>query len=244
MQQRRDECYQINLATVEIEINLIGAYKQPATMFDIRVRNIAVKILPLSNETDLLVRVAEGDEKAFGTIFHHYRSRIYSYAFHLSGSSGQSDELVQEVFLKVWLNRDKIPHVLRFDNWLFTIARNQVFDMLKGMAKEATARRQMAELLDPDNTGNAVEDRILTKENEERLQQALDRLSPRQKLIFTLSRHQGLKHDEIASRLHISRHTVKTHLVQALKTLRDVLHFHSEVLLPLCIGMIEYLLQK
>ena len=116
-----------------------------------------------------------------------------------------------------------------------------LFDL---MAKEATARRQMAALLDPDNTGNSIEDRILSKENEERLQQALDRLSPRQKLIFTLSRHQGLKHEEIASRLHISRHTVKTHLVQALKTLRNVLHFHSQVLLPLCIGMIEYLLQK
>jgi RNA polymerase sigma-70 factor (ECF subfamily) len=212
-------------------------------MFDTGIRNIAVKTLPLSNETDLLVRVAEGDEVAFATIFHHYRSRIYSYAFHLSGSGGQSDELVQEVFLKIWLNRDKIPHVLRFDNWLFAIARNQVFDMLKGMAKEATARRQMADLLDPgnNNTGNCVEDRIFSKENEARLQQALDRLPPRQKQIFTLSRHLGMKHEEIASRLHISRHTVKTHLVQALKTLRDVLHFHPEFLLPLCTGVIEYL---
>lgn len=213
-------------------------------MFTTQIRNIAVKTLPLSNETDLLVRVAEGDEKAFGTIFHHYRSRIYSYAFHLSGSSGQSDELVQEVFLKVWLNRDKIPHVLRFDNWLFTIARNQIFDMLKGMAKELTARRQMAELLDPDNTGNSIDDRILSKENEVRLRQALDRLSPRQKLIFTLSRHQGLKHEEIASRLHISRHTVKTHLVHALRTLRSVLHFHSEILLPLIAGAILYILRR
>src|ERR1700751_838380 len=105
-------------------------------MFTTQIQNIAVKTLPLSNETDLLARVAQGDEKAFGTIFHHYRSRIYSYAFHLSGSSGHSDELVQEVFLKVWLNRDKIPHVLRFDNWLFTIARNQVFDMLKEWLKK------------------------------------------------------------------------------------------------------------
>ena len=209
-------------------------------MFDTRFRNIAAKTLPLTNENDLLVRIAEGDEKAFGTIFHHYRHRIYSYAFHLSGSSGQSDELVQEVFVKVWLNRDKIPHLLRFDNWLFTIARNQVFDMLKGMAKEASARRQMADLLDPES--NCVEDQVLSKENEERLQQALDRLSPRQRLIFTLSRHQGMKHEEIASHLRISRHTVKTHLVQALKTLRDVLHFHSEILLPVCIGMMQYFL--
>jgi RNA polymerase sigma-70 factor (ECF subfamily) len=190
-------------------------------MFDISSRNSAVRTLPLPNENDLLARVAEGDEKAFALIFHHYRHKIYSYAYHISGSSAQADELVQDVFLKVWLYRDKIPHILRFDNWLFTIARNQVFDMLKSMAREASLRRQMAGLLDP--AVNPVEDRMLTRENEEQLQRALDKLSPRQKLIFTLSRNEGLKHEEIASQLHISRHTVKTHLVQALKTLRNLL---------------------
>jgi RNA polymerase sigma-70 factor (ECF subfamily) len=190
-------------------------------MFDISSQNSAFRTLPLPNEIDLLARVAEGDEKAFALIFHHYRRRIYSYTYHISGSSVQADELVQDVFLKVWLYRDKIPHILRFDNWLFTIARNQVFDMLKSMAREASLRRQMAGLPGPDS--NPVEDRMLTRENEEQLQRALDKLSPRQKQIFTLSRNEGLKHEEIASQLHISRHTVKTHLVQALKTLRNLL---------------------
>lgn len=193
-------------------------------------QNIAVKTLPLTNENDLLARVAEGDQKAFGIIFHFYRRKIYSYAFHLSGDAAQADELVQEVFLKVWLHRAKIPHVLRFDNWLFTIARNQVFDMLKKMAREASFRRQMVDLLDPEV--NPVEDRLLSRENELRLQQALDQLPPRQKLIFTLSRHQGMKHEEIATQLRISRHTVKTHLVQALKTLRILLHFPADGWLP------------
>lgn len=200
-----------------------------AIMFDTSVQNTAVKTLPLPNENELLAKVAAGDDKAFGTIFHHYRRKIYAYAFHVSGSSGQADELVQEVFLKVWLNRDKITHILRFDNWLFTIARNQVFDMLKSIAKEASLRRRMEGL--PVADANPVEDGVLHKENEEQLQQALDRLPPRQKLIFTLSRHEGMKHEEIASHLQISRHTVKTHLVQALKTLRATLHFHSDLFL-------------
>jgi len=92
----------------------------------------------------------------------------------------------------------------------------------------------MAHLLDPE--ANIVEDQILTKENERRLQLALDHLSPQQKLIFTLSRHQGMKHEEIASRLNISRNTVKTHLVHALKTLRDLLHFHSDSALLLLLS--------
>lgn len=200
-------------------VNLIRA---PTTcnMFD-SDRNIAVRTLSLPNENDLLARIAQGDEAAFGVVFHHYQKKIYSYTFHLTGSKGLAEELVQDVFLKVWQHRTTLPGLLRFDNWLFTIARNKVFDLLKTMAKEVAFRRQMAVMLDP--ASNAVDDSIFARENEERLQKALDCLPPRQKQIFTLSRHQGLKHDEIAARLHISRHTVKTHLVQALRTLRDLL---------------------
>jgi RNA polymerase sigma-70 factor (ECF subfamily) len=205
-------------------------------------QNIAVKTLPLTNENELLARVAEGDERAFGVIFHHYRSKIYSYAFHLSGDTAQADELVQEVFLKVWLNRDKIPHVLRFDNYLFTIARNQVFDMLKKMARESEFRQQMAGLL--ESGSNPVEDQLLSRENELRLRQALDQLPPRQRLIFTLSRHQGMKHEEIADHLHISRHTVKTHLVQALKTLRTLLRFPSDGWLPTLLLMLTEIFRR
>jgi RNA polymerase sigma-70 factor (ECF subfamily) len=234
---------EINLAGVEIKIILVSAYKQTCkVMFDTSIQNIVVKTLPLTNENELLALVAEGDEKAFGTLFHHYRPRIYSYAFHLFGNSGLADELIQEVFLKVWLSRDKLRGILKFDSWLFIIARNQVFDTLKQLAKETTARKQMASFLETNgNIGNIVEDQLLIKENEERLQDALERLSPQQKLIFTLSRHQGLKHEEIASRLNISRNTVKTHLVHALRTLRDLLHFQSDGLLPVFI-LLHFLL--
>src|SRR5882757_232877 len=123
-------------------------------MFD----TTTIRTLPLPNETDLLTRVAEGDEKAFEKIFHHYRPKIYSYAFHLFRNIGLADELVQEVFLKVWLNRDKLPHLLKFESWVFIIARNQVFDTLKTLAKEASALKQMAHLLDPE--ANLVEDQF------------------------------------------------------------------------------------
>jgi len=210
-------------------------------MFDTNIQNIVVKTLPLSNLNELLSLVADGDEKAFGTLFHHYRPGIYSYSFHLLGNSGLADELIQEVFLKVWLNREKLRDIVKFDAWLFIIARNQVFDSLKQLAKETTARRQMASFL--VTNGNIVEDQLLSKENEERLHHALDRLSPQQKLVFTLSRHQGLKHEEIAHRLNISRNTVKTHLVHALRTLRDTLHFQSDGLLPVFI-LLHFLLSK
>lgn len=197
-------------------------------MFDTNIPD-TVKTLLLPNETDLLALVANGDEKAFATLFHHYRPKIYSYAFHLFRNIGLADELVQEVFLKVWLNRNKLPHILKFESWIFIITRNQVFDTLKQIAREATARKQMAHFLDPE--ADLVEDHILTKENEARLQNALNHLSPQQKLIFTLSRQEGMKHEEIATQLNISRNTVKTHLVHALKTLKDILYLSESAML-------------
>src|SRR5579859_4280748 len=98
---------------------------------------------PLQNEERLLALITLGDEKAFGTVFHHYRQKIYNYACHLLDDRDKADELVQEVFLKVWLLRDKIPTITKFDAWLFTIARNRVFDMLKMLSRELTAREQM-----------------------------------------------------------------------------------------------------
>ena len=78
-------------------------------MFDTNIPDTTIRTLPLPDETDLLARVAEGNDRAFETIFHHYRPKIYSYAYQLFGNIQMADELVQEVFLKVWLNRDKLP---------------------------------------------------------------------------------------------------------------------------------------
>src|SRR3569833_308441 len=126
----------LNLVSSEIEIILVCASAHPVSMFDTNIPDTAVKTLSLPNETDLLALVAEGNEKAFGLLFHHYRPRIYSYAFHLFRNINLADELVQDVFLKVWLNRDKLPHILKFESWVFIITRNQVFDTLKLLARE------------------------------------------------------------------------------------------------------------
>jgi RNA polymerase sigma-70 factor (ECF subfamily) len=174
----------------------------------------------------LLTKIAAGDEKAFGIVFHHYRKRIYAYAFHLFENKEMADELVQDVFLKLWLSRDKIPGIVKFDAWLFIIARNRIFDTLKLLSREIVINAQIEGGLLPDP--NTVENQLIDKENEALLNQALGRLSPQQKLIFTLSRNQGMKHEEIASRLNISRNTVKTHLVHALKVLRAALPLHSD----------------
>lgn len=179
----------------------------------------------LHNERALLLRVAHGDEMSFRVVYDHYRKRIYAFALHITESEALADEIIQEVFLKVWIHRSKLPAVTYFSTWLHTIARNCIFDALKRMAREAAVRSKF--VAGAPAAINSVEDRILTKENEQILQEAISKLSAQQQLIYHLSRHQGLKHDEIATRLNISPNTVKVHMVNALKTIRAHVREHT-----------------
>jgi len=184
--------------------------------------NSATVVLP--NEKAWLLQTAEGNEKAFREIFDAYRQRIYSFALHLTEDSSLADEIVQEVFLRVWLHRQKLPDVIHFNAWLHTIARNQVFDALKAIARERT----MSASMPVQAAVNNIDQTIADKEYEQLLQEAIGQLSGRQQLIYHLSRDTGIQHAEIAGRLNISRNTVKTHLVHALRSIRKYLQYHSD----------------
>ncbi|MBO9635423.1 MAG: RNA polymerase sigma-70 factor [Chitinophagaceae bacterium] len=186
----------------------------------------------LHNEKGLLVQVANSDEEAFRLLYDHYRQKIYAYACHLTASTNLADEVVQEVFLKVWLNRHKLPAVSNFNAWLYTITRNQLFDALKRSAKEANNRQTL--LRDIPGTINNADEMVLDKENHKLLQQALSRLSSQQQIIYHLSRNQGMKYDEIARQLQIAPNTVKVHIVNALRTIREYIRFHTVHLFLLC----------
>ncbi len=183
-------------------------------------------------EQALLVQVANGDETAFRQLYDHYRKKLYAYAFQITESALLADEVVQEVFLKLWVHRQKLLEVKHFNSWLYTIARNHLLDALKKTARETLARKELVRTI-PAAINNA-DDRILFQENEKLLQQALNQLSTQQQLIYHLSRNQGMKYDEIASELNIAPNTVKVHIVNALRSIRKYIRYHSVSVFLLC----------
>lgn len=172
----------------------------------------------ISDQT-LLAGISTGNETAFRCLFDRYRGRIYTYALRLSESTSMADEVVQDVFLKVWLKRKDLTEVGNFNAWLHAIARNRMFDMMKQQAREMQARETV--LQEDTSYANNAELSLLEKEQQLLLRDALAKLSPRQQLIYNLSRDRGMKHEEIAHTLNISRNTVKTHLVHALRVIKD-----------------------
>ena len=179
-----------------------------------------------SDEKELLIQIAAGCESSFRKIFDYYRTRIYAYALHLTENESIADEVLQEVFLKVWINRQSLLKVSNFKAWLYVIARNHVYDALKAIARERISRKELSATF--SYSSNNVEYILLNKEYENLLQQALNQLSPQQRLIYNLSRQTGARHADIAGKLKISSNTVKTHLVHALRTIRTYFKIHSD----------------
>ena len=188
------------------------------------------------SEKKLLHLISAGDESAFRQVYDQYRKRIYSYALNLTEDEDKAGDVVQEVFLKVWLNRDKLPNVSNFNAWIHAIARNYFFDAIKKLVKESAFLKNLTAAVD-DST-NETENFILNKENEFLLQQAVEKLPPQQKLIFEL-RGQGLKQDEIAEKLNISKNTVKAHLARALSSIKNYLSNHTDASLTILIILLS-----
>lgn len=185
------------------------------------------------HEKELLSCIAAGDESAFRKIYDSYRPKIYAYALHLTEHESLADDIIQDVFLKVWINRHSLVNITNFNAWLYAIARNHIADAMKAIAKERISHKQWGRIIPMGS--NHVEEAMADKENQYLLQQALSKLSPQQRLIYHLTRDAGAKHAEIAGQLNISRNTVKTHLVHALRSIRTYLQFHSDHILFLMV---------
>lgn len=193
--------------------------------------------LHLENEKALLTELSQGSETAFTKIFDHYRPRIYSVALKMLKSASQAEEVVQEVFMKVWVLRKEMGNITNFEGYLFIMARNNIYDRFKKLAREQSARLVFHEKRSEfvSNTDHP----IMEKHYSELLQHILSELPPRQKQIYDLSRAKGMSYKQIGKQLNISHLTVKKHMAEALKFIRKHLETHLDVFvifLPLLWG--------
>lgn len=131
-----------------------------------------------------------------------------------------AEEIVQEVFIKIWESRGKIDVYSSFESFLFTIAYNATISLIRKRVNEKKYLEHLKSMQQfiyaPDIT-----DEIHFKELNEKVQSLVNELTPRQKEIFQLSRKEGLTHDEIAKRLNISVNTVKKHMSNTLSLLKS-----------------------
>jgi RNA polymerase sigma-70 factor (family 1) len=179
----------------------------------------------LHKEKELIRLLAGDDETAFRELFERYSDHIYGVALAYTKSPDSAEEIVQDVFVKIWMNRSKLLQVERFNDYLFIVARNYILNYLRNNKKN----KQFTTLLSEHFGGYTVtpEDEFLVKESQKLIEQAVAALPPQQQLVYQLRRKQELSLEEIAGELHISRNTARNHLNQALKQIKEYLRIHS-----------------
>jgi RNA polymerase sigma-70 factor (family 1) len=175
----------------------------------------------LHNEKHLLLQIADGSHTAFRTLFDAYYNKVYSYAFKVVQSAALAEEAVQEVFMKIWINREQLGQIDNFGGYVRIMARNQTLQILKRLALEAHCHS--IKNIDWTELHKETESYINYNDTKRLLDKAVNTLPPQQRLIYTMCQIDGMRHKEVASRLSISHLTVKAHLRQAVHTVKSLL---------------------
>ncbi len=195
------------------------------------------------NEAEVLKRVAEGDESAFRQIFDGYWDTVYGVAMALTKSPDLAEEMAQDIFVRIWVKREKLAAVEKFEGYLFTIARNHIYNEFRRSIKVEAFTDHLLDYVEATALATDTPDRrLLCSELEKLVDKAVEQLPPQQRTIYRLSRHQGLSQEEIAHSLHISVHTVKSHMNKALHVIRGYLRHHAtlELLLLFYFCMVHH----
>jgi RNA polymerase sigma-70 factor (family 1) len=168
----------------------------------------------------LVIEIKKGNRDAFYTVFHEYHAKLYQYIYNLTRNGWYAEETVQLAFIRLWEKRAGLSEQYSISTQLFRIAKSVLIDLTR---KEKL--RDTYELSDTFISGPTESERILYKEQLEKVLSAMDELPAQSRKVFQLSRLDDLSHKEIGAQLSISPKTVETHITKVLKHLRKIFSF-------------------
>lgn len=167
---------------------------------------------------DTLNKIVQGDQDSFRILFDTYQDNIYTTALFLTGDEWLAQEIVQETFIKIWLQRSQILKIENLETWIYVIAKNCALNLIKSNRNKElllTKFQQEIRISYPH-----IETEILVKELQNILTKAIDRLPPKQRQTYQLIKEEDLKRDEVAKIMNISPETVKSNLKKATESIR------------------------
>jgi len=182
-----------------------------------------VKSIPIIDEKALLIELKRGDKIAFKQLYEVYSGKLASKLIYLLKSEELAQDILQDVFLKIWINREMIDTELSFGAFLYKIATN----LSKNVIRKNVYDQLMRDEVGKEEVYHPMEEDEDAEQAKAILDQAMDQLTERQREVYTLHKLEGLSYQEISEKLNISLSAINHHIQKANKQLKAVLKSRS-----------------
>jgi RNA polymerase sigma-70 factor, ECF subfamily len=178
-------------------------------------------LISVSKVEELIERLKNDDKAAFDEIFNYYYPRLYNFSKRILKIEDEIDDILQNVFLKIWLNRYKINNPETFNSFIFTITRNALLNLIRLNANNQAFKEEFSKRI--ISSEYVTQNYIEFREIKTAIDQIIYKLPEKRQKIFLLSRNEGLSHNEIAQKLNISEKTVEDHITHSIRFLKKSL---------------------
>ena len=170
-------------------------------------------------ERELVERVQQGDQTAFELLFRFYYPGLVVYATQFTVDRSEAEEIVQDFFVRFWQKHSHIKSSESLKNYFFSCVKNSSLNLLKHKKIEVSYIQKLQQLSESENL-TYHPDLFIVSELQEKIESAIALLPEKCREVFIMSRIQGLKNEEIASILDLSKRTVETQISKAIKVMR------------------------
>lgn len=187
----------------------------------------------MSSDDDILLvkALSKGNVQAFERLFDKYYGPLYYHVLNFAKSERLTEDIVQDVFVKVWENRKNLKPGFSFRAYLFSIGKNHIINILKRATKEKYIKQEI--LSTANSCHNNPEEELILADYEAIAHRAIAQLPPKRKRIFTMCRYEGKKYDEVAQLLNISKKTVHDHILKAERSIQKYFEGYAGMTLRL-----------
>ena len=167
----------------------------------------------------LLQKLSENDMSAREVLYIRYAPQVKSFVSAILKDSADADDVVQDIFLRIWEERQIVCQARSFKSYLFTMTRNIIYNRLK---RDKVHNRYVG-FESKRNPQDEIEERIMTKDLLDQIKEEMDSLTEQQRVIYELNRNDEMTYKEIAEKLGISPKTVQYHISNVLAKLKKLL---------------------
>jgi len=192
-----------------------------------------VNVGPEIGEKAVLSQLRDGSYEAFEYIYHRYKLRLAASMLRLLKSTDLVDDLLQELFVRLWEHRESINPEQPIKAYLFRIAENLVYDTFRRLSKDRRLQDQLFHAM--EEIGADIEKQFFMQEDRQAIEAVIAMLPPKRRQVFTLCKLESKSYEEVSSLLNISLSTVNDHIYKANQFLKQHLADHMVSLFSIVI---------